>query len=130
MKTHDCKRYMKAHDWKRFVFILVMMMLPFVAHGYVGGTFYDVPDNPLKTAHTFLANVLIYTVDILLAIAGIIGLVGALQIYFKMQTGEGEVSKNILMLFGACIFLIVSFYVFPALFGYEFNGSSFSGAGI
>ena len=35
------------------------------------------------------------------------------------NTGEEEVKKNIMMLVGACLFLIGATIVFPAFFGYQ-----------
>ena len=37
----------------------------------------------------------------------------------KMNTGEEGVKKNIMMLVGACLFLIGATIVFPAFFGYQ-----------
>jgi hypothetical protein len=36
-----------------------------------------------------------------------------------MNTGEEGVKKNIMMLVGACLFLIGATIVFPAFFGYQ-----------
>ena len=41
------------------------------------------------------------------------------QIYNKMHKGEGEISKNIQSLGGACLFMIGAPIVFPAFFGYH-----------
>ena len=43
----------------------------------------------------------------------------ALQIYIKWNTGEDGIVKSILMLFGACMFIIGASIVFPAFFGYR-----------
>lgn len=120
--------YSQTSNWHRYIIIGLLLMVPVVMYGGIGETNYGFSGSPtvysLDDAHRFVVNTMNYIVEILLAIAGIIGLVAALQIYFKMQSGEGEVSKNILTLFGACIFLIASFYVFPALFGYKYMGGS------
>ena len=46
-------------------------------------------------------------------------LISALQIYIKWNTGEDGIVKSILMLFGACMFIIGASIVFPAFFGYR-----------
>ena len=51
--------------------------------------------------------------------AAIVAIIGALQIYFKMTTGEGDITKSIMMLVGACLFMIGAFILFPAFFGYN-----------
>lgn len=62
---------------------------------------------------------LLYIVYLCYAVAGIVVIVSALQIYIKMNTGEEGVKKNIMMLVGACLFLIGATIVFPAFFGYQ-----------
>ena len=61
----------------------------------------------------------LYIVYMCYAVAGIVVIVSALQIYIKMNTGEEGVKKNIMMLGGACLFLIGATIVFPAFFGYQ-----------
>jgi hypothetical protein len=53
------------------------------------------------------------------AVSSIVAIIGALQIYFKMTTGEGDVTKSIMMLIGACLFIIGASIVFPAFYGYQ-----------
>ena len=48
-----------------------------------------------------------------------VGIKAALQIYIKMQTGEGDITKSIMMLIGACLFMIGAYVLFPAFFGYN-----------
>ena len=43
----------------------------------------------------------------------------ALQIYIKMNTGEDGVTKSILTLIGASLFMIGASILFPAFFGYQ-----------
>lgn len=39
--------------------------------------------------------------------------------YVKMNTGEDGITKSVVTLVGACLFLIGAFLVFPAFFGYR-----------
>lgn len=45
--------------------------------------------------------------------------IAAFQIYIKMNTGEDGITKHILTLVGACLFIIGASIVFPAFFGYR-----------
>lgn len=51
------------------------------------------------------------------AIAGVIAIVGAISVYFKMNNEEQDVKKSIMMIVGACIFLIAAAQALPAFFG-------------
>ena len=69
--------------------------------------------------HDYAVTMMLYIVYLCYAVAGIVVIVSALQIYIKMNTGEEGVKKNIMMLVGACLFLIGATIVFPAFFGYQ-----------
>ena len=73
----------------------------------------------LASAHDYAVTMMLYIVYLCYAVAGIVVIVSALQIYIKMNTGEEGVKKNIMMLVGACLFLIGATIVFPAFFGYQ-----------
>ena len=66
-----------------------------------------------------IAYHVLYIVYLCYAVAGIVVIVSALQIYIKMNTGEGDVTKSIMMLIGACLFMIGATILFPAFFGYN-----------
>ena len=51
--------------------------------------------------------------------AAIMAIISALQIYIKMNTGEDGITKSIMTLIGAIIFMISASIVFPAFFGYQ-----------
>ncbi|NMX18453.1 DUF4134 domain-containing protein [Bacteroides vulgatus] len=73
----------------------------------------------LEYWRTFQLVSTLYVVYLLYAIASIVAIIGALQIYIKMNTGEGDVTKSIMMLVGACLFMIGATIIFPAFFGYN-----------
>ena len=62
---------------------------------------------------------MIYTVDVLYAVASIMVIVSALQIYIKMNNHEGDITKSIMMLLGGILFMIGAMIVMPAFFGYQ-----------
>lgn len=73
----------------------------------------------LAEATTFVGTMMIYTVEILYAVAGIVVIVAALQIGIKMNYHEGDITKSMMMLFGGILFMIGASIVMPALFGYQ-----------
>ena len=84
-----------------------------------GGVDYSWGADALASAHDFLVTMMLYVQYLCYAFAGIMVIISALQIYIKMQTGEGEIIKHITMLFGAVLFSIGASIVFPAFFGYR-----------
>lgn len=54
---------------------------------------------------------------LLYTIAAIITLIGAFNIYFKMQNGDQDVKKSILMTVGGCVAFIAMAQALPAIFG-------------
>ena len=84
-----------------------------------GGVDYSWGADALENAHDYTVTMMLYVVYLAYAIAAIVAIIGALQIYFKMTTGEGDVTKSIMILVGACLFMIGAFILFPAFFGYN-----------
>ena len=60
-----------------------------------------------------------YVQDVCYAIAGIVAIGGAISVYIKMNNEEQDVKKSIMMIVGACIFLIAAAQALPLFFGYE-----------
>ena len=57
--------------------------------------------------------------DVLYAGAAVLVVVSALQIYIRMNTGEGEITKSIIMLIGGALFMILAPIVMEGIFGFE-----------
>ena len=55
--------------------------------------------------------------NLIYAIAGVVAVVGAIQVYMKMNNGDQDVSKSIMMLIGACLFLVAAAVALPKFFG-------------
>lgn len=53
---------------------------------------------------------------LLYAIAAVISLVGAFSIYFKMQNGDQDVKKSIMMTIGGCVAFVAMAAALPAFF--------------
>ena len=58
------------------------------------------------------------TRDIVYAIAAIVAIVGAFNIYFKMNNGDQDVKKTIMLTLGGCIGLVALATALPAMFGH------------
>ena len=97
----------------------VMLFQPMLAAANWGGVDYSWGADALSNAHDFTVTMMLYVVYLVYAIAAIVAIIGALQIYIKMNTGEGDVTKSIMMLIGACLFMIGATILFPAFFGYN-----------
>ena len=97
----------------------IMLLWPMSASAKCGGVDYSWGADALSKAHDFTVTMMLYVVYLLYAISAIVAIIGALQIYIKMNTGEGDVTKSIMMLIGACLFMIGATILFPAFFGYN-----------
>ena len=51
------------------------------------------------------------------AIAGVVAVVGAISVYISMNNEEQDVKKKIMMVVGACIFLVAAAQALPLFFG-------------
>ncbi len=84
-----------------------------------GAVDYSWGADALASSHDYLVTMMLYTLYVCSALAGIMVIVSSLQIYIKMNTGEPGVVKDIITCVLACIFLIGAAVVFPAFFGYQ-----------
>lgn len=84
-----------------------------------GGVDYSWGADALALMHDYVVTMMLYVLYIGYAIAAIVAVISSLQIYIKMNIGEDGVTKEILFLVGACIFLISASILFPAFFGYQ-----------
>lgn len=50
------------------------------------------------------------------ALAGVVAVVGAISVYIKMNNEENDVKKSIMMIVGACVFLIAAATSLPLFF--------------
>lgn len=84
-----------------------------------GGVDYSWGAEALAKQHDFVVTMMLYVLYLIYAIASLVVIYASLQIYIKMNTGEDGVKKEIMMVLGACLFLIGASTVFPAFFGYR-----------
>ena len=98
---------------------LYAALTPALASAKCGNVDYSWGADALASAHDYAVTMMLYIVYMCYAVAGIVVIISALQIYIKMNTGEGDVTKSIMMLIGACLFMIGTTILFPAFFGYN-----------
>lgn len=93
--------------------ILCTLCLPFpyTAFAKSGSVNYSWGADALATMHDFVVTMMLYVQYICCTIAGVYVIVSVCQIYIKMNTGEDGITKSIMTLVGACLFLIGAFYV-------------------
>ena len=81
------------------------------AGDYTAGT------SALSTVTEEIAKYVPYVVKLCYAIAGIVAIVGAISVYIAMNNEEQDVKKKIMMVVGACIFLVAAAQALPLFFG-------------
>ncbi|MQN67497.1 DUF4134 domain-containing protein [Segatella copri] len=93
-----------------FVFTLGMFAQN-TAGDYSAGT------TALGTVTTEIAKYVPVVVKLCYAIAGVVAVVGAISIYIAMNNEENDIKKKIMMIVGACIFLVAAAQALPLFFG-------------
>jgi capsular polysaccharide biosynthesis protein len=71
----------------------------------------------LNTATTTLKTYIAPVTNITLVIGGIVGIVGAIRVYSKWNSGDQDINKELMGWGGSCVFLVVSALVIKAFFG-------------
>lgn len=78
---------------------------------------YTAGTNALTTVAEEIAKYVPIMVKLCYAIAGVVAIVGAISVYIAMNNEEQDVKKKIMMVVGACIFLIAAAQALPLFFG-------------
>lgn len=91
-----------------------------------GSVDYSLSMQALSVMTTELIVLMGYVVGLLYVIASLLAIYNAMVIYIKMTQGEEGVTKSIMMLLGAVLFLIGATIVMPGLFGYDAMGGGHS----
>ena len=104
---------------KAFVIAFFLgLMAPITAVAQtLAGTGYDAGTNALEEVATELVKYVPYVVNLCYALAGVVAIVGAISVYIAMNNEEQDVKKKIMMIVGACIFLIAAANALPLFFG-------------
>ncbi len=73
--------------------------------------------NAISTVTEEIAKYVPVVVKLCYAIAGVVAVVGAISVYISMNNEEQDVKKKIMMIVGACIFLVAAAQALPLFFG-------------
>lgn len=101
---------MTRHNGKRILSALCTL-LPCSVFAKSGGVNYSWGADALASMHDYVVTMMLYVQYIIYAVAGGFAVIAAFQIYI--------ITKHILTLVGACLFIIGATIVFPAFFGYR-----------
>ncbi len=82
-----------------------------------GAVDYTWASDGLTDALDYVVTLLEYVVLLCFSIAAVVSVVSTLQIYIKMQTGDTGIKKEMLMVFGGLVFILLSAIVMPGFFG-------------
>lgn len=93
--------------------------MPILAFAKGGSVDYSWGADALATMHDYVITLALYVLYLCYAIAAIMAVISAVQIYIKINMGEDGVTKSIVTLIGACLFIIGASIVLPAFFGYR-----------
>ena len=80
---------------------------------------YEAGKNASSQASEQIAQYVPIATKLCYAIAGVVAIVGAISVYVKMNNEEQDVKKSIMMIIGACVFLIAAAQALPLFFGIE-----------
>ena len=96
---------------------ILMLLSGAVARAQNSAGDYTAGTNALSTVADEIAKYVPIMVKLCYAIAGVVAIVGAITVYIKMNNEEQDVKKSIMMVVGACIFLIAAAKALPLFFG-------------
>lgn len=110
------KRLVKGNPSKLMMLALMLLsgtaaMAQSTAGDYSAGT------TALSTVAEEIVKYVPIMVKLCYAIAGVVAIVGAISVYIAMNNEEQDVKKKIMMVVGACIFLIAAAQALPLFFG-------------
>jgi len=93
--------------WATAVLLAITSASTFAQSGVTG----------INTATTTLTTYVGPVTNIALVIGGIVGIVGAIRVYSKWNSGDQDINKELMGWGGSCVFLVVSSLVIKAFFG-------------
>lgn len=112
----------KAVRSPRFGMFLVMLCVCTVMYAQNAAGNYSAGTTALGTVTSEIVKYVPVVQKLCYAVAGVVAVVGAISVYVKMNNEEQDVKKSIMMLVGACIFLIAAAQALPLFFGVSSTG--------
>ena len=96
---------------------LMLLVGNTAAFAQSGAGDYTAGTSALTTVAEEIAKYVPIVVKLCYAIAGVVAIVGAISVYISMNNDEQDVKKKIMMVVGACIFLVAAAQALPLFFG-------------
>ena len=96
---------------------LMLLVGGTAAFAQSGAGDYTAGTSALTTVAEEIAKYVPIVVKLCYAIAGVVAIVGAISVYISMNNDEQDVKKKIMMVVGACIFLVAAAQALPLFFG-------------
>lgn len=93
----------------------------FASETRCGSVNYSWGADALAEMSEYVVIMMEYVLGLLYAVASLVALYSATNIYVKMQSGEDGFIKSVLSLVGAILFLISASIVLPAFFGIHYD---------
>ena len=98
------KKLVSSQRLQTLVCLLVCGTATMLAQSSAGD--YTAGTDALTTVTEEIAKYVPIVVKLCYSIAGVVAVVGAISVYIKMNNEEQDVKKSIMMIVGACIFLV------------------------
>jgi hypothetical protein len=101
---------MKKVNFQKLVAAAVLLLVQASAQAQSGVS-------GLNTATSQLKTYIDPATTIVLVIGGIVGIVGAVRVYSKWNSGDQDINKELMGWGGSCLFLVVSSLIVKSFFG-------------
>ena len=113
-----CASFLQSAAGRR-CFSVFVMLICFVAVTFAQNAAgnYNAGTTALTTVTLEIAKYVPFVVKLCYSIAGVVAVIGAISVYIKMNNEEQDVKKSIMMIVGACLFLIAAAQALPLFFG-------------
>lgn len=109
------KTIMRVSTKVRMLIIALLGGIPAMAQSTAGD--YSAGTTALSTVAEEIVKYVPVMVKLCYAIAGVVAIIGAISVYIAMNNEEQDVKKKIMMVVGACLFLIAAAQALPLFFG-------------
>ena len=114
-KVKKFLRQLASPDKVKMLCLMLLGVTTAMAQSSAGD--YSAGTSALSTVAEEIAKYVPIVVKLCYAIAGVVAIVGAISVYIAMNNEEQDVKKKIMMVVGACIFLIAAAQALPLFFG-------------
>jgi hypothetical protein len=105
-----CRVILSGSSRKRLVVLSSLLVLRVMADAQDGNA-------GINQANTLVRGYFATGTTLLYAIGAVVGLIGAVKVFNKWNSGEPDTSKTAAAWFGSCIFLVVVATVLKSFFG-------------